>query len=144
MTHTYSVELRIVGEISDERDISSRLGIGATSFFKKGEPKSPKRKWESSMWSFAAQPSEDQTEWNSLEEGLTNLHNRLLPVKPVIDELKQRYRVSICCGQFASGFGGGPSFSPELLKRLAGLEVELTISTYWHEESEQDGMHQRS
>lgn len=134
---TYMVELRISRDDFEERDVSARLGIPATTFYRKGEPKSPKRQWEQSTWSFEARPSPNQLEWNSLEEGLTNLLDRVAPVKSIIDELKQSYRVFICCGQFGSGFGGGPSFSPGLLKRLGDLELELVISTYCHDESEQ-------
>jgi Domain of unknown function (DUF4279) len=133
--HTYSVEFKVTGEFFEAQVISQTLGIQATSFYKKGEPKSPKRVWEQSVWTLAAQPGPNQLEWKSIEEGLAALLDRLLPLKAKIDKLKETYRVLICCGQFASGFGGGPSFSPALLKRLASLEVELTISTYWHSEA---------
>jgi hypothetical protein len=134
---TYMVELRISRDDFEERDVSDRLGIPATSFYKKGEPKSPTRQWEQSNWSYAARPSPDDLKWKSLEEGLATLLDRLAPVKSAIDELKQSFRVFICCGQFTSGLGGGPSFSPGLLKRLGDLELELIISTYCHNESEQ-------
>ncbi len=137
--HTYTVELRIIGDISGERDISSRLGMSATSFFQKGESKSPTRQWEKSVWAFAIEPSNGQKEWDSLEKGLKNLVDRFLPLKFAINELKGRYEVFICCGQFASGFGAGANFSPELLKQLAALEVQLNISTYWREESSAGG-----
>src|SRR5580765_3712113 len=77
--HTYTVELRIIGDISGERDISSRLGMSATSFFQKGESKSPTRQWEKSVWAFAIEPSNGQKEWDSLEKGLKNLVDRFLP-----------------------------------------------------------------
>ena len=133
---TYSVELIFGGDTFEENDISGRLGIRSTTFVKKGETKSPKRKWERTTWSFEVVPSPDDRYWKSLEEGLTHLLDRLDSVKSVIDEMKQSYHVFICCGQFASGFGGGPSFSPALLKRLANLGLELSISTYWSRESE--------
>ena len=132
--HTYSVELRIVGDDLEESEVSSVLGLRPTLFHKKGEQKSPTLQMNQSVWSFEVCSSPGNPEWKSVEEGLASLLGTLLPLKDFLDELKQRYSVMICCGHFASGFGGGPSLSPEILRSLAALEVKLSISTYWSEE----------
>jgi Domain of unknown function (DUF4279) len=135
--HTYSVDLKIVGNISTEEEISKALGIKPTTFFKKGEPKSPSRNWNESSWTLSMRPSAgDDLEWDSLEDGLGALLDQISPLKPSIDKLKQEYRVLIYVGHFATGVGGGPMFSPSLLKRLATAELELVISTYWNEDQE--------
>lgn len=133
--HNYFVELKVWGEIPDEREISGRLGIRASTFFKKGESKSPTRKWEQSVWSFSVQPSQSQTEWPSLEEGLNTVLDVLTPLKSRLNDLKGSYRVAIACGDFASGVGGGPTIPAPILQRLADLGLDLILSIYWHEES---------
>jgi len=132
--HNYSIELKVWGEIPSERDISGRLGVQATTFFKKGEAKSPTREWQQSVWSLSVEPSETQREWPSLEEGLGALLELLAPLKPQLEELKHIYQVAISCGDFVSGFGGGPTLSASILQRLADLGLDLNLSIYSHDE----------
>ena len=69
--------------------------------------------------------------WPSLEEGVTCMLKRLLPLKDILFELKKRYSMVAYCGHFGSGFGGGPSITPETLNLLAQLGLTSTIKTYW-------------
>jgi hypothetical protein len=55
----------------------------------------------------------------------------LLPKKDALLELKKRYSIDAYCGHFGSGFGGGPSITPETLGVLSQLGLTLTIKTYW-------------
>ena len=135
--HTYFVELMITGDHLDEAAVSRTLGLEPTSFLKKGERLSKRVTREQSVWSFAVCPSPGNLEWQSLEDGLKHLVEKLLPLKSAISELRQRYSTEAYCGHFGSGIegiGGGPSLSPEILRLLADLELTLTIKTYWHEE----------
>jgi hypothetical protein len=132
--HAYCVDLLIAGDDLDEAEVSRRLGLQSTVFLKKGEKLSPQRKRKQSVWSFAVRPSPDNPEWQSLEDGLKSLVEKLLPLKSILNELKQRYSTQAYCGHFGSGFGGGPSISPETMCQLAELGLTLTIKTYWGEE----------
>jgi Domain of unknown function (DUF4279) len=132
--HEYSVELLVAGDDLEEAEISKKLGLQSTGFLKKGEPLPPRRHREQSVWSFAVCPSPDNPNWSSLDDGLRNLAAKLLPVKNALRDLKQQYSIEAYCGHFGSGFGGGPSISPETLHLLAELRLTLTIKTYWHEE----------
>jgi Domain of unknown function (DUF4279) len=76
-------------------------------------------------------PSPDNPEWQSLEDGLRSLVERLLPLKDDLRDLRQRYSSEAYCGHFGTGFGGGPSISAETLRSLADLGLTLTIKTYW-------------
>ena len=129
--HTYSVALMIVGDDLDEAEVSRRLGLQPTVFLQKGQPLSPKRRRERSSWSFEARPTPDNPDWQSLEDGLRSLVEKLLPLKNDLRELRQRYSTEAYCGHFGTGFGGGPSISPETLGLLADLGLPLTIKTYW-------------
>jgi hypothetical protein len=127
--HKYLVELRVIGDWTDEKEISGRIGFEASQFVRKGELQYQKVS-QQSVWKLDARPSQDSLEWPSLENGLTSLVERLLPVKAAIDELNSSCDVSIVCGHFASGFGGGPTLSPAVLELLARLGVKLTIISY--------------
>jgi Domain of unknown function (DUF4279) len=127
--HKYLVELRIIGEWLDEKEISRRVGFEASQFVRKGDLQFQRVSRES-VWQLDARPSGDSLEWLSLEDGLTCLLEKLIPVKAAIDELKASCDVSIVCGHFASGFGGGATLSPIVLELLARLGIKLTISSY--------------
>lgn len=131
--HEYTVGLTVSGDDLDEAEISAMLGLTASVFFKKGQPLSPLTKTEhsTSTWSFHFDPPDGKPVWPSLEDGLMNMLNRLLPLKDVLLELKKRYSIVAYCGHFGSGFGGGPSIRPETLSLLAQLGLTLTIKTYW-------------
>jgi len=131
--HEYTVELLISGDDLDEGEISTRLGLRASVFFKKGESLSPqtKRERSTSTWSFRFDPPYGKPVWPSLEDGLMCMIERLLPLKDVLFELKNRYSMVAYCGHFGSGFGGGPSIRPETLGVLSQLGLTLTIKTYW-------------
>lgn len=132
--HKYSVELVIAGNDLDEAEISRMLGLESSVFLMKGERLSPQRQREQSVWSFTVYPSPGNPEWQSLDDGLKCLVEKLLPLKDILGELRRRYSTQAYCGHFGSGFGGGPSISPETLRLLANLELTLTIKTYWREE----------
>lgn len=134
LLHTYSVGLVIAGDDLDEAEVSRRLGLESTVFLKKGEPLPPKRRRKQSVWSFDVRPSPDNPDWQSLDDGLKCLVNKLLPLKAALIELKERYSTEAYCGHFGSGFGGGPSISPETLRLVADLGLTLTIKTYWGED----------
>jgi hypothetical protein len=132
--HVYSVGLLVAGDDLDEAEVSRKLGLQPTVFHRKGEPLPPRRRREQSVWSLIAYPSPDNPDWLSLDDGLRCLIDKLLPLKDVLRGLGQRYSIEAYCGHFGSGFGGGPSISPETLRLLADLGLTLTIKTYWGED----------
>ena len=132
--HVYSVALLITGEEMDEAEISRKLGLQCTVFRRKGEAMGPKRRREHFVWEFIVYLSPDNPDWPSLEDGLRCLAEKLLPLKNTLSELRQRYSTDAYCGHFGSGFGGGPSISPDTLRLLADLGLTLTIKTYWSED----------
>jgi hypothetical protein len=132
--HVYSVGLVIAGDDLDEAQVSKKLGLQSTVFLRKGQPMGPNRRRKHSVWSFDVRPSPDNPDWQSLDDGLKCLVKNLLPLKGILSELKQRYSIEAYCGHFGSGFGGGPSISPETLSLLAELGLTLTIKTYWSED----------
>jgi hypothetical protein len=132
--HKYSVSLTIVGDDLDEAEVSRMLGLKPSVFHRKGDPrsaKSQKYKYETSAWLFHFDPTDGKHDWESLEAGLRGLIETLGTLEPSLQELGRRFRLAAYCGHFGSGFGGGPTISPETLGMLAQLGLNLTIDTYW-------------
>lgn len=132
--HTYLVDVRISGDWATEEDVSGALGLRASQFARKGETKYG-RILDRSVWQLDSRPSADTLEWQSLEEGLTQLVQRLMPLKEALRAL-QPCDVRIVCGHFTSSFGGGPTLSPSILRLLAELGIQVTISNYFGSENE--------
>jgi uncharacterized protein DUF4279 len=82
------------------------------------------------MWEFEVLPG-GRSDWDSLEAGLAALLSILFHHAKMIQEYRNKYRVSICCGHFSSSFDGGPSLSAEILKSLGDFGVPLWIDTYF-------------
>lgn len=131
--HRYSVALLISGDELNEAEVSSVLGFKASVFHKKGEPLAPESKKvrHTSSWSFFVCGPNDEPEWESLEEGLKSLIERLQPLKEPLKKLSERFSLDAYCGHFGSGFGGGPTISNQVLAKLSDLGLSLTIKTYW-------------
>ena len=134
--HKYTAEFRIWAEkeVLDFKAINEDLGITATNTRQKGEAKSPTRVFAGSMWGYEAYLGK---EWDTLEEALESLLEILMPLKEKIMKYSTKYDVVLWCGHFTSSFDGGPTFSPELLKKLGEFGVELFIDTYCTTNEEQ-------
>ena len=129
--HEYDVALAISGDEIDEAEISALLNLKCSVFHRRGERRSPDAVNESSAWVHHVDLSEGKPEWQSLELGLSSLIQLMLSRRGALQELRKRYSVEAYCGHFGSGFGGGPSISPETMNLLADLALTLTINTYW-------------
>lgn len=132
--HEYSVGLLIAGEDLDQSEVTRKLGLQPSVSLRKGERVGVNRRRRQSIWSFDVLRSPDDPDWRSLDDGLKCLIDKLVPLKSVLHELRQRYSTEAYCGHFGSGFGGGPSISPDTLRLLADLGLTLTIKTYWGED----------
>lgn len=133
--HEYSVEFRIYGKELDILEVTSDLGYQPSSFKIKGELIGTKYS-KYSLWGYdGSETGGEPIYWDSLEDGLKFLLGRLNPVKDKIDRYKSKYKVILWCGHFQSGFDGGPTLSPSLLKELGDFGVSLFIDNYFSAES---------
>jgi hypothetical protein len=131
--HNYSVEFIIYSENSNFNieAISLNLGITPTNTRQRGEPKSPYKTYDQSLWGFSVYPEHgSEVLWGSLEDALESLLIVFMPLKSKIEEYSKTFNIAIWCGHFTSSFDGGPTFSPQLLKKLGEFGVELCIDTY--------------
>jgi hypothetical protein len=126
--HSYTVEVRIWSDKDDFNisAISEDLGITPTNTRRKGEPKSSTNVFAEAMWGYEVYSGE----WESLEEALDATLKIFMPLKDKLTKYETKYDVILWCGHFTSSFDGGPTFSPELLKKLGEFGVELFLDTY--------------
>jgi len=100
-----------------------------------GEPRDSNTLWEEALWAYDGHPASlDYQAWDSLEDGLRFVLEKLWPFKDQIDSYKSRFQLILWCGHFYSSFSGGPTLSPALLRLLGEFGVELFIDNHSYEE----------
>jgi hypothetical protein len=135
--HTYSVALRIAGPDLDLAEVTNTLKLSPTQTRTVGQRRnSSDFVWPESMWEYEVRPPEGKVLWDSFEEGLRTVISAFVPRERELRNYQQRYKVFLCCADFSSSFGGGPTLSPQLLKLLADFGVELILETYFSDEPE--------
>ena len=126
--HTYTVAFRAAGERLNIKQVSELLGLTPTHIINVGDAQSrgPSAK---AVWSFEVF-SRSGGEWHILEDALVELLSIFEPRVNSVRQLQDECEVFLWCGYFTSSVGGGPQFSPALLRRVADFGVELFLDTY--------------
>lgn len=134
--HEYLVELRIYGKDLNPSQITAETGLQPSCLRQEGEVVGRKR-YQYSLWAYNGYTTDaTPPTWNSLEEGLLFLLERLSTSKSRLGQYQSKYKVIFWCGHFQSGFDGGPSLSSSLLRQLGDFGVGLTIDNYFSEAGE--------
>lgn len=131
--HEYTVELRIHGADLVPATITQALRLDPITVREVGERRAEGRVWDQAVWSYNGFPMDTPHHWESLEDGLTFLLDRLESLRSQIDEYKHIYDIVFWCGHFQSSFDGGPTLSTQLMRRLADFGVDLFIDNYFAE-----------
>jgi len=126
--HRYTVEFRLSSETLNPDDITAALGLTPTTIWRAGDVVG-QRPRTAGLWGYA--PGGNWRQWQSLEPALSALLDELEPLRPRIKTLQNNYEAYLWCCHFNPETAGGPRLSPALLKRLAGLEVELYVDTHF-------------
>jgi hypothetical protein len=137
--HHYSVQLRITGETLKPDEISALLNLQPNHIRIRGQKGGRNRIWSESLWSYDGDEGETQKEWPSLEEGLMCLLGKLWSKKELITSLSSTFEAVWWCGHFQTSFDGGPTFSTDLLSKLAEFKVPLFLDNYFSADEEGDG-----
>ena len=126
--HTYSVEFRLYGDGLDPVEVSSIIGLQATTW-STGEPIGKRKRQP--FWGYnASDDPQYQYEWQSLEDGLALVSHRLKPYRSIIGGLSDRFDGIWWCGHFQSSFDGGPTLSPRLLADIGSFGFPLFLDNY--------------
>jgi hypothetical protein len=86
------------------------------------------------MWAFDG--AEGSNNWESLEDGLNFVLEKLWPQRENIVKYKSSGRLVWWCGNFQSSVNGGLTLSAGLLARLGEFGAELFIDTYFSNSAE--------
>jgi|SRR5947209_14552942 len=128
----YTVDFRIYGESLNPLSVSADLGLEASQIIEVGDNRSATSRWEKAMWGYNGLGLNGGAKiWESLEEGLTFLLDKLTPLKERIASYGAEFELVFWCGHFQDSFCEGPSFSPGLLKRLGEFGVEVVVHNYF-------------
>ncbi len=135
--HEYTVEFRIHGGDLVPSEITQALGLEPSQVRNAGDRRDFKTRWEEALWAYDGySPPLGNKTWNTLEDGLRFVLEKLWPLKDKVDGYKFEFKVMLWCGHFYSSFNGGPTLSPELLKMLGEFGVEVYIDTHFCAEDE--------
>jgi hypothetical protein len=125
--HRYTVELRVWGKTLDPDAITRETGLQPCQTRRAGE-RLGSRTYTSGMWAFDGHGPSD---WDSLEEGLAFVLDRLATAENLFAKYGAEYHVGWWCGHFQSSFDGGPTLSGQLLSTLGRFGAELFIDNYF-------------
>ncbi|SRR6266498_303591 len=98
--HEYTVELRIHGTDLDLSSVTKKLGVEPSLIRNVGDRRDGITNWQEAMWSYNGfSDSLGSVTWDSLEEGLSCILDKLWPARHELETLKSRHRVILWCGQ---------------------------------------------
>jgi uncharacterized protein DUF4279 len=125
--HRYTVELRVYGPHLDPDAVTRESGLKPSSTRLAGS-RWGERTHTDSVWAFDGNGPYD---WESLEEGLAFVLDRLGTSQKLFAKYGADHGVIWWCGHFQSRFDGGPVLSAGLLERLGAFGAELFIDNYF-------------
>jgi hypothetical protein len=128
-SHTYSVEFRIYSKTVDPHSITRDLGLQPCQLLIEGERRSATSVYKG-MWAYNG-TDDEAVQWDSLEEGLTFVLDKLWPHREAIAKCRANGDLIWWCGHFQAGFDGGPLLCSQLLRRLGEFGVDLFIDNYF-------------
>jgi len=127
--HQYTVEFRIFGNTLDPGLITRELGLEPCQVRTPGGSRFEGRT-DRGMWAYNG-PPDAPVEWRSLEEGLTFVLGTLWPYRQQVAQFATSAELIWWCGHFQSSIDGGPTLSPDLLKKLGEFGADLYIDNYF-------------
>jgi Domain of unknown function (DUF4279) len=119
--------------------ITQRLGIGPSSWQRRGEPtayslRRPSRVAEIDGWFLTTRGLiESRDSRRHIDWLLDQIEGKAMELRSLLDEGSW---ICITCYWAAASCGGGPTISPEQMRRLGALNIELSFDLYFHGEDE--------
>ena len=136
----FTVEFRIENDFLVPNDITKLLELSPCltsdmlTHIKRSTSRTP-------FWAFDGISNIDdfhEQKWDSIEEGLLFLSEKLLPKIDLIQSHFDEYKLYWWCAFFQDSIAGELRFSPNLLEKLSLFNAELIISTYQSDKTLED------
>jgi hypothetical protein len=143
--HEYTVEFRIFSEKLNPSEITQELGLQPCQTRVADAPGSVGRLPQGIQEMWAYDGGEGSITWESLEDGLTFVLDKLWSHRETIAKYKASGELVWWCGNFQSSLNGGPTLRSTLLKRLGEFGADLFIDNYFsanEEGGQSEGAHQ--
>jgi hypothetical protein len=124
---------------TDTEAITQRLGIEPSSWQRRGGPvasslRRPPRVAEIDGWFLTTRGLiESRDSRRHIDWLLDQIEGKAVELRSLLDEGS---RICITCYWSAASCGGGPRISPEQMRRLGALNIELWFDIYFHGEDE--------
>lgn len=128
--HVYTVELRFHGDSLSPDEFTAVLGL-SPSTAREAQSADDGRRSRVAVWGYNGWDREGfREEWDSLGDGLDFVLSAVESRRDALSRMAERFGPVWWCGHFQSGFDGGPTLSPGLMKRLGEFGVPLFIDNY--------------
>ncbi len=134
--HEYTVEFRIFSKILDPAEITRELALQPCQIRVEGALAAGGRV-QDGMWAYDG--GEGRHYWESLEDGLDFVLDKLWPLRETIAKYNMNGKLVWWCGNFQASFDGGPTLSAAILRRLGEFGAELFIDNYLAGCNEKEG-----
>ena len=115
--HRYTVELRLYGANLNPDLVTRETGLQPCQTRTAGSRLGSQVRSES-MWGF---DGGDPPDWESLEEGLSFVLDKVAEAQPLWECYRRDYEVIWWCGHFQQALDGGPQLSARLLARSSAF-----------------------
>ncbi|MCC6192133.1 MAG: DUF4279 domain-containing protein [Anaerolineales bacterium] len=120
---------RLIGKDVDPDAASNMLGLTPSRAFRKGDPRGESKTWPHGLWTITSQHAVDSTD---LARHIEWLLDQLEPVRDQLESLRDGdVKADIDCFFESLTGHGGPTFGPQLLARIASLDLELGLDIYF-------------
>jgi hypothetical protein len=122
--------LRIWSKKLEPDKVTQALHLTPSKAFKRGDRRTEAKEWPHGYWEIT---SENQIISTDLALHIEWLLDQLEPVRPQLAAImaEESVKADIFCFWESRTGHGGPSFSPQLLGRIAALGLELGIDIYF-------------
>lgn len=119
----------LIGKGLNSNEVTSLFGINPDRAFNQGDPRGADKVWPHGFWELSSQGLVASTD---LERHIVWLLDHIEPLQSQLQSVRtNRIRAEISCFWESRTGHGGPSFSPGLLRRIAGLDLELGLDIYF-------------
>jgi hypothetical protein len=134
--HLFTVEFRVVSGTLDPEMITSELGLKPCQTRRQGELRAD-GKIRTGMWAYSGYEESDGPHWETLEEGIAFVLDKLWGHRQLIVSYKSKAKLIWWCGHFQTSFDGGPTLSASLLSRLGEFGADLFIDNFFSDQPDQ-------
>jgi len=125
--HLFTFAFRVVSGTLDPERITGELGLKPCQTRRQGELRADGVIF-TGMWAYSGYEESDGPYWETLEEGIAFVLDKLWRHRQLIDSYKSEAELIWWCGHFQTSFDGGPTLSASSLSQLGEFGADLFMT----------------